>query len=231
MLSLRHRLSALAAAVVLISVTLVPAASAATATTPTASASTASAPTGAALASSSKAAFLKAVSVRIRISSVYQGKPLSADLRVGQNSCQGAITTKTGGTMQIRRLGRTVYVQGDAAFWKSAGVTDYASVRGKWLRDSVTDRRLASLFRLCNLSWEANNVYRSGQRYSTTKGKVVDGRATIGLKVTGLRGTAYVAAKGTPYLLLVTNPTDTIHYQEWGAPIAVVAPPSADILN
>jgi hypothetical protein len=190
----------------------------------------AAAATPAQRAAASKAAFLKTTSVRIRINGA-SGGSVTADLRVGRNVCQGTVTNRGSGTMTLRRIGRTVYLQGDAAFWRAAGITDYASVRGKWARYSFSDPDLADVFRLCSLSWQANNVFTSGQRYAIVKGKTVDGKATVGLTLVGLGGTVYIAAKGTPYPLLLTNKVDSIRYQQWGAKLTVAAPPSKDLLN
>lgn len=183
-------------------------------------------------AAASRAALLKATSVRLRVTSTYLGGPLTADLRVADRQCEGVFNGGKLGVMRVRLISDVVFFTGDDTLWKNAIGGDPAPLRGKWAATTLKDAKYGSLFRLCTLAWQADNAYPKGVKFAAVKGKakVVDGKATVAITAPKTKATVYLAAKGVPYPLMLVTKAGLIRFQEWNAPVVRVQAPADELI-
>jgi hypothetical protein len=154
---------------------------------------------------------------------------LNLSLRAGVGS-QGSLTL-SGHTVQLVTLGKTVYLKGDAAFWKSFGNSAVASLlAGKWLAAPATGS-FASIAKLGTLTDLFNTTFSSHGKLVKSATTKVDGVAAIGLRDTTNGGTLYVATTGKPYPLeLVKSGTKSggaLTFTGFNAPLEISAPKGA----
>jgi hypothetical protein len=182
-------------------------------------------------AAASRAALLKATSVRVRVKTTYLGGPLTADLRVAANQCEGVFNGSKLGVMRVRLTGGVVFFTGDDTLWKNAtGAADPAPFRGKWAATTLKDAKYGSLFRMCTPAGQADGLYPKGLKFAAAKAKVVDGKATVAIVSVKTKVTVYISAKGAAYPLMQVNKTGWVRYQEWNAPVAPVVAPADELI-
>jgi hypothetical protein len=158
------------------------------------------------------------------------------DLRLthvrGQPAATGTVTTVTGSgakatsvTIALIRLGGTLYIRGDRAYYARIGPKAVA-VAGRWLSlPTAQDRSVAEL----------TDVSAVAQGFSTTAGTRVRGTAQLGgtpvvQVMAGTDATLYVAARGRPRPLRLqrsstaTGVLGTVDFGDYDAPLTVTAP-------
>jgi len=185
------------------------------------------------LASASRAAFLKATSVRVRAKVNVTALKLSAavDFHVARTACTGVVNYGTLGVAQLRQVGGKDYVSGTGQVWTAITQGDPAAVPGKWKVVAPTDPIVGQLFDLCSWTKEVNSVFPAGYSWVAVTAKTVDGKKTRVIRPAGVLGVAnYVAASGTPYIVMQTVKVGWVRFQEWNVPVTVAAPADGDLL-
>jgi hypothetical protein len=181
-----------------------------------------------------KAALLAARTVRISGSSRDGGEQVRVDMRVSRGRGAVGVLTVHGQPVQVLRLGRTVYYQAGAAFWRSVGNPAVAQLlTGKYVKVALSQSELADFGTFSDLDELAKGVL-------TPDGPVRKGRpATIrGARAIGLSdstGTLYVATTGRPYPLQVAggdrSSRGTFTLSEFGRPVALRTPPADQVID
>ena len=137
--------------------------------------------------SKAKAALKSAETVRIKGTAGSGADRFDIDMRYTATSAQGTVAA-AGQPIEMRRIGKTVYVKGSREFWTNR--VQPAAVElltGKWLKSPVTGQRLGELAELTDLSKAADGILEP------------DGTVTKGGKKT---------VAGTPAIALVSRGTD-----------------------
>jgi hypothetical protein len=183
------------------------------------------------LASASKAAFVKATSVRARgVGITIKGVVGSMDARISADVCDGVFNLGTIGVVHLRRIGADVWFSGDDALWRTAGI-DPAVGRNMWAATTSRDAFWLPVINLCTLTAQAELALPRGRTWVAAPAKVVDKVAGTGIRPTTPAGTVdYVAAKGTPNMLMQVRKTGWTKYQEWNAALNVAPPAPETIL-
>ena len=179
------------------------------------------------LAVASRGAFVKATSVRVRAKITIASLKLTAavDVHVSHTACVGVVNYGTLGVAQLRQVGGKGYVTGTGNVWLAITNNDPAAVPGTWKVVDSTNKVVGPLFDLCSWTKEVNAAFPSGYSWVALPAKTIDGTKTRAVRPAGVLGVAdYVAASGTPYIVMQTVKGGWVRFQEWNKPVSVVAP-------
>ena len=155
-----------------------------------------------------------------------------------KGECSGTLNYAEGKADVIRSAG-TLYVRYDEQFYRSAGGTAQetdaavALLAGKWIKTLAEDPDVKEIARFCTLEKALRQVRTNATRGATT---TIDGTPAIALQEKSAKQqvTAYVATKGTPYILRLESSTaqgnTTIQFHDFGK-VAAAQKPKGDIID
>jgi hypothetical protein len=139
-------------------------------------------------------------------------------------------TVSAGGTsFELIENAGTVYMKGDAAFYRRIGGAEAARLlNGKWLKAPASGPKLSPLLRLTDLHGliASSLAGHAGLAHAGTT--VIGGVAVVGVADAAKHETVYVATKGVSYPVEISKTGaggGTITFDRWNAPV-VLAPPS-----
>ncbi|HZS23749.1 MAG TPA: hypothetical protein VFA30_02065 [Gaiellaceae bacterium] len=168
-------------------------------------------------------------SVRISGTIHDSGQTIGVDLSLTSAASGGSLTLH-GSKVDIVRVGRTVYIRGGAAFYKSVGAGTAGSLlAGKWLKAPTTAQDFSSLAALTQLDAFLTQVLKPSGKISKGGESTVDGQKTIQLK-DGQGGSLFVATTGKPYPVELSGSSGRqgeLKLTDWGAATAPTAPKHA----
>lgn len=186
-----------------------------------------------------KAAFKKADSVRLKGSGAAGTTKFAIDMHYATAGDAVGTVTNGGQTIELRRVGQTVYVKADRAFWtKSAGAAVGQLLGGKYLKAPLSDPRVKQLGAFTDKNSFADEVLTPA--HDVTKGdtKTIRGVPAIGLVDKSSTGSAtlYVATSGEPVPLQLTPSSGggnegSFDFLDYGKPVDVAAPPAAETVD
>jgi hypothetical protein len=153
--------------------------------------------------------------------------------------CTGTIGTMGKGSFKLTKIGSTIYLNPDKQFWESNGGAAASTiinlVNGKYIKIPSTDKNMASLADLCDVSQMFST---DGKQDTLTKGKVttLNGTRVLPLNDTSEGSVSYVTDTSKPQLVEITSPKSakdgsgkiTVTY---GAPVTLTAPPASQVLD
>jgi hypothetical protein len=180
------------------------------------------------IVAASKAAAAGASSVRIRAKNT-QGRlvaTLHLDLSRAGSSAQ--VTTPEG-NFELIRVGETLYVKGDARFYRTLALSAPA---GTWVRASKGDPKVGALAGFTEVGSEVANLLTASGPLSKGGHKTVNGQKAIELKQTTkvFVGALFVATTGKPYPIAALKKglvSGAVTFSEWNKPVSVTAPAKA----
>jgi hypothetical protein len=187
--------------------------------------------------SRTQAAVKKAPSVHLKGNGVSEGRRFGIDLRISDKSGHGTITQGSQ-TIELLRVGTTVYIKGDADFWRAltgnAGTAEL--LKGKYLKGSMSDPKVASIAVLTQLDKFVAQLFSSNRTVTKGERKTIRGTEAISLVASGKDGgTLYIATRGEPYPLQIVSTTQsepgTIDFLDYGAPVKATPPPPDQVVD
>jgi hypothetical protein len=178
-------------------------------------------------------------SLTLKGSIVQSGQAISVDLGIkpGQG-CTGAIGEGAKGSFKMIVIGKTIYMNPDAAFWKAnAGAEANAAialVHGRYLKVSSSGSSEASLGDICDVSTIFST---NGKPDKVTKGAVttLGGNRVLQLKNSD-GSVAYVTDASKPQLVEIAAPkgdkngTGAVTVTT-GAPVTLTPPPASQVID
>jgi hypothetical protein len=189
----------------------------------------------AAIVAAAQAAASGAASAHVAGSIVDEGKPISLDMElVSGKGGKGRITLE-GLSISLIQLGRSVYINGSAAFYRHvAGAAAAQLLQGKWLKAPVSSASFASLASLTNLGKLIGTTLSSHGKLASAGTKTVNGQKAVGVTDTSKGGTLYVATAGAAYPIeIVKSGTNggRITFDRWNQSVTLSAPAGAVDVN
>jgi hypothetical protein len=187
--------------------------------------------------SRAQAALKKASSVHLKGKMASEGEQFTIDLRMSDKGGTGTMT-QAGQTLQLLRIGTTVYIRADEDFWRTQTGSDAAAelLKGKYLKGTTSDPKVASLALFTDADKFVAELF--SPKRTVTKGakKTVRGVEAISLISPGKDGgTLYVATRGEPYPLQIASNTQSepglIDFLDYGAPVKLTAPPADQVVD
>ena len=220
---------------------LVPAAAATTTTT------TGGSTTAAAASAAAQAAVAKAVSTSTAASSVTvtgsasQGKQVITLSLQASDSAEGVGSIAiSGAVVHAIRLGKNVYFNANAKFWKENGGTAAANLFvGKWVETaakSTDGQPLAQFLDVTTLFGELFGGDFTSAVFTKVKDTTLHGMAVIAYtgkdQIGGTGGTIYVARTGKPYVVELSSlggskGRSLVVFSRYNQPVHAVAPKGA----
>lgn len=186
-----------------------------------------------------KAAFTKAESVRLAGGGDTGGQKFTIDMRYATAGNAIGSVSNGGQKIELRRIGQTVYLKADKAFWsQTAGAAAAELLGGKYLKAPLTDPKVAQLATFTDKNAFISEVL--DPEGSVTKGEVKDVRGTpaIGLidKSKDSGGTLYVATTGEPLPLQLSpaaggGDSGQLDFLDYGKGVEVPVPPAAETID
>ena len=139
-----------------------------------------------------------------------------------------------GMTVQIRKVGRSVYRKASQQYWRSRlGPAAARLPAGKWIKVPVTDKSLTDLADLLRKDQMADAFLGlSGTLSTGGVFKTVNGVETVPVISDGPeKETAYVAIVGEPYPVRIETGTDvgSVDFLDYGRPVTSTAPPASQV--
>jgi hypothetical protein len=159
------------------------------------------------------------------------GEKLTLDFKVNGANLSGTLTMG-GGTMKLLKIGKKVFIQGDADFWKSFGGDQGKAMatllKGKWVKASADSNEFAQFAGFAELADPETLLKPEGE---VAKGdvKAVNGTRAVGLS-DGSNGTFYIAVEGEPYpvRLEAPNGSGAMDFSDFGTSFEEIKEPAAD---
>jgi hypothetical protein len=184
-----------------------------------------------------RAALRTAKAVRIK-GVVGEGRErMSLDIRYSGTDSSGVVGQR-GQVLEFRRVGAFVYIKGDRRFWLANGGEAVARLlTGAWLKAPVTDKELAEVTELTDLTKAAANLLPRAGTMTTGSRRALDGVPAVRLDDNALAGGAfYVATTGRPYPLLIEasdRPADPneITFSDYDRRRPVRPPPADQVID
>jgi hypothetical protein len=158
----------------------------------------------------------------------------SFDLRYRGTGSEGVLVL-SGLPLHVRKVGRWVYRKAGREFWRrSASPATAARLQGKWVQTAATDKSVADLVDLLQLSTMADSLLGTPGTLSTGVIRTVNGVETVPVVSDGPdKQTVFVAVVGEPYPIRVV--TAAVHAAvdlvEYDRPVRTEAPPPAEIVR
>lgn len=188
--------------------------------------------------SRAKTAFTKAESVRLSGGGTSGGETFTVDMAYGPDKAIGTVGNG-GQKIELRRIGKTVYLKADKAFWtQTAGAAAAELLGGKYLKAPLTDQRVAQLATFTDKDAFAGEVLESEGTLTKGETKAIRGTQAIGLvdKSSSGDGTLYIATEGEPVPLQVAPDTaggekGSLDFLDYGKSVEVPVPPAAQTID
>lgn len=181
-----------------------------------------------------KAALAGAKSVRVKAAGVQGAQKFTLNIRYAGTKATGTFGA-AGQTLELRRLGKTVYLKGSKGFWTANGGEAAATLlTGKWLKTSLADKRFGQLAEITDLTkggfLDPDGAIRKGER------KTIRGIDAIGLVDKSDDGILYIATTGPAYpLQTVPKPgggdTGKVEFLDYDKSVTVQAPPAELVID
>jgi hypothetical protein len=183
------------------------------------------------------AALQAAGSVRIKGEGGTGSERFAIDLRYAGANSTGTLGV-SGQTIELRKLGQTVYLKGSREFWTSNGGEAAAQLlTGKWLKTPLSDKRFSGLYQLTDLREAAKGILDPDGTITKGTEKTVNGVPCIGLVSSGKDGgTLWVATTGEPYPVRIEpNPGSgeqgALDFTGYGESVTVEPPPADQVVD
>ena len=180
-------------------------------------------------------------SVRLKGGGSSGSDSFEVDMRYGPDDKAYGTVGSGGQTIELRRVGQTVYLKADTAFWQSTGGPQAAKLLGgKFLKAPLTDARIKELADFTDKDAFVSEVLDPDGELTKGDTKQIDGKSAIGLvsKTTSANdgGTLYIATEGEPYPLQLVpdaNSKDqgSLSFSEYGEKVEVEIPPAAQTVD
>ena len=208
----------------------------------TASASAKAAPLDALTAdqiASRATADLKVVkSVHVSGSVQSSGQNIALNLTLGTKGCTGTMAIKGEGSFILLKIGQTLWIKPDNAFWKHAAGADAGSglidlLSGKYIKPSAKGSSLASIGTLCDPAQFAKSF--GSQMTGMVKGAstTIAGRPALQIKDTADPASAYVTVSAQPEFLRLAGggSNGKLDFSQYNASLHLTPPPAAQVLD
>ena len=173
-----------------------------------------------------------APSVRLKASFTGAGDPWTLELRYRGTASDGSFVID-GMTVQIRKVGRSVYRKASQRYWRSRlGPAANRLPPGKWIKVPITDKSLKEIADLLQQDEMADAFLGLPGTLSAGVFKTVNGVEAVPVISDGPdKETAYVAIVGAPYPLRIETGTDvgSVDFLDYGRPFTIAAPPPGQV--
>lgn len=177
-------------------------------------------------------------SVHVAGTATSSGQVVNLNLTLGTRGCTGTMGIKGEGSFILLKVGKTLWIKPDDAFWKHAVGGDATStvmslLSGKYIKPSAKGSSLASIGSLCNPTLFATSF--GGNMTGMVKGAAttIAGQPALQIKDTADPASAYVTVSAHPEFLRLAGGggNGQLDFSKYNAPLHLAPPPSSEVLN
>lgn len=162
---------------------------------------------------------------------------IALNLTLGTQGCTGTMGIKGEGSFVLLKIGKTLWIKPDDAFWKNAAGADGSAiislVSGKYIKPSDKGSSLASIGAICDPAQFAKSFgsNMTGMAKGTTT--TIAGQSALQIKDTGDPASAYVTVSAKPEFLRLDGGAGKgqLDFSQYNAPMNLSPPPAADVLD
>ena len=170
--------------------------------------------------------------VHIVASGLQASQPLSFDLHLVAGKGGKGTLNQGGLPFAIVRIGPNAYFKGGDAFLKRyAGATVSELLKGRWFKASATKGQFAAFTPLTDIKLLFSAILGSHGKLELGRRGAIGGVPAVAIVDTSKNGggTLWIAAKGPPYPLELTQTggTGVIRFKDWNKPVSITAPKKA----
>ena len=153
------------------------------------------------------------------------------------HGCTGTIGAGSKGSFKLVVIGKTVYFNPDKQFWVSAGGANAAAVialvHGRYIKTSTSDKDMATVAALCNVSSAIGSLKETG---SFTKGALTTVGGIRVLPLKDSNGAIDVTDTSKPEIVAIIGPKGTATGDgalafSVGARVTLAAPPASQVID
>jgi hypothetical protein len=181
---------------------------------------------------------LKVVSsVHVKGAVKSSGQNMALDLTLGTQGCTGTMGISGQGSFVLLKIGQTLWIKPDDAFWKHAAGSDGAGVidllSGKFIKTSASGSSLASIGDLCNPAKFAKSFGSNMTGMAKGSTTTIAGQPALQIKDTGDSASAYVTVEAKPEFLRLDGggSNGQLDFTNYNAPLHLTPPSAADTLD
>ncbi|WP_406440270.1 hypothetical protein OHB00_33245 [Streptomyces sp. NBC_00631] len=190
----------------------------------------------AAIQSKTRAAASSVATVRMAGTVVTSGRTYRLDMRLNEDGGTGSVTSKDS-TFQLLRVGDTLYLQADAAFWNHADGSDTTAATkldGKYVKVPRTDPAYKKFSGFTDKDVLLSGLLTLHGSLSAAGHHEQSGTPTI--RITGdggSGGTLDVSLQGKPYPLRLQRGggAGTLTFSDWGKDFSVIEPEKGETVD
>jgi hypothetical protein len=176
-------------------------------------------------------------SVHVNGSVQSSGQNIAMNLTIGTQGCTGTMGIKGQGSFILLKIGQTLWIKPDKAFWKHAAGSDGAAladlVDGKYIKPSAKGSGLASIGALCNPAKFAQSFGSNMTGMSKGTTTTIAGQPALQIKDTGDTASAYVTVAAQPEFLRLDGggANGRLDFTQYNAPLHLNPPPAGQVLD
>jgi hypothetical protein len=188
--------------------------------------------------SKAQQALRDADSVHVKGEGTSDGETFGVDMRFsGSDGATGSLTAG-GQTIEMLRIGNTVYLKANEEFWKSTTGSAAAGelLKGKYLKADSSDKNFGELASFTDLAEFAKETLKPEGEISKGERSNIRGVPTIALIDAEEGGSLHVATEGEPYPMQIApkeggEETGQIDFLDYGAPVELKEPPADQVVD
>lgn len=181
---------------------------------------------------------LKVVSsVHVKGSVQSSGQTIALNLTLGTQGCTGTMGISGEGSFVLLKIGKTLWIKPDHAFWNhaagSAGSAVIDLVSGKYIKPSSKGSSLASIGALCNPAQFAKSFGSNMTGMAKGSTTTIAGQPALQIKDSGDAASAFVTVDAKPQFLRLDGggSNGRLDFTDYNAPLHLTAPPAAETLD
>jgi hypothetical protein len=176
-----------------------------------------------------------AKSVHIKGDGFSEGEQFAIDMQYGTGAATGSMTIN-GQTIELLRIGETVYFKGSPAFWRSIGGASAAELlKGRYLKVPASRPDFAEISSFTDLTKNSKELLSPDGEISKGQRKTIRGIEAIGLVDSSDGANLYIALQGEPYPLQIVggkkDDSGSLEFFDYGKPVKVTAPPADQVVD
>jgi hypothetical protein len=176
-------------------------------------------------------------SVHVNGSVQSSGQDIAMNLTIGTQGCTGTMGIKGQGSFILLKIGKSLWIKPDDAFWKHAAGSDGADAvdlfSGNYVKTSAKGSSLSSVGDLCDPAKFAKSF--GGNMTGMSKGTTttIAGQPALQIKDTADPASAYVTVAARPEFLRLDGggSNGRLDFTQYNAPLHLTPPPADQVLD
>jgi hypothetical protein len=176
-------------------------------------------------------------SVHVNGSVQSSGQNIALNLTLGTQGCTGTMGIKGEGSFILLKIGKSLWIKPDDAFWKHAAGSNGSDavdlLSGNYIKTSAKGSSLSSIGDLCNPAKFAKSFGSNMTGMSKGTTTTIAGQPALQIKDTADPASAYVTVAARPEFLRLDGggSNGRLDFTQYNAPLHLTPPPADQVLD